>query len=40
MTYSVVVNDSSPIILASPKSAIFIVSSRSMSKMFSGLRSR
>ena len=39
-TYSVVVKDSSPMILARPKSAIFIDSSLSISRMFSGLMSR
>ena len=39
-TYNVVVKDSSPMILASPKSAIFTVNSLSTSRIFSGLISR
>ena len=39
-TYRVVVKDSSPIILANPKSAILTVNSLSTSSIFSGLISR
>lgn len=39
-THNVVVNDSSPMIFARPKSASLIVNSLSTSKMFSGLISR
>lgn len=38
--HNVVVNDSSPIIFASPKSASLIDRSLSVSSMFSGLMSR